>query len=63
MLGQIMCGNLTGLVSTFYLHVYFRCLTSLFCAFMYTAGQVICKWVLEIMNLPWVYHTPASLIR
>lgn len=43
MLGQIMCGNLTGLVSTFYLHVYFRCLTSLFCAFMYTAGQVICK--------------------
>ncbi|XP_065372163.1 solute carrier family 22 member 3 [Calliphora vicina] len=41
MLGQIMCGNLTGLVSSFVLHVYYRCLTSVFCAFMYTSGQVI----------------------
>ncbi|XP_037807316.1 solute carrier family 22 member 3 [Lucilia sericata] len=41
MLGQIMCGNLTGLVTSFALHVYYRCLTSMFCAFMYTSGQVI----------------------
>ncbi|KAL9891083.1 solute carrier family 22 member 3 isoform 1-T1 [Glossina fuscipes fuscipes] len=41
MLGQIVCGNLTGLVSTFALHVYYRCLTSMFCVFMYTAGQYI----------------------
>ncbi|XP_068157302.1 solute carrier family 22 member 12 [Drosophila tropicalis] len=41
MLGQIFCGNLTGLVDTYQLHVYFRCLTSVFCAFMYTAGQFI----------------------
>ncbi|XP_073819662.1 solute carrier family 22 member 19-like [Musca autumnalis] len=41
MIGQIICGNLTGLVSTFVLHVFYRCLTSMFCAFMYTSGQVI----------------------
>ncbi|XP_061394450.1 solute carrier family 22 member 3-like [Musca vetustissima] len=39
--GQIICGNLTGLVSTFILHVYYRCLTSVFCSFMTTSGQVI----------------------
>ncbi|XP_061394449.1 solute carrier family 22 member 3-like [Musca vetustissima] len=47
MIGQIICGNMTGLVSTFVLHVYYRCLTSIFCAFMYTSGQVICKYVEE----------------
>ncbi|XP_059217738.1 steroid transmembrane transporter SLC22A24 [Stomoxys calcitrans] len=41
MIGQIICGNMTGLVSTFMLHVYYRCLTSAFCAFMYISGQVI----------------------
>ncbi|XP_075146072.1 solute carrier family 22 member 3-like [Haematobia irritans] len=41
MIGQIICGNLTGLVSTFILHVFYRCLTSVFCSFMMTAGQVI----------------------
>ncbi|XP_075166019.1 solute carrier family 22 member 3-like [Haematobia irritans] len=41
MLGQIVCGNMTGLVNTFMLHVYYRCLTSAFCAFMYISGQVI----------------------
>ncbi|XP_030374193.1 solute carrier family 22 member 3 [Scaptodrosophila lebanonensis] len=41
MLGQIFCGNLTGLVDTYQLHIYFRCLTSVFCALMYTSGQHI----------------------
>ncbi|KAH8278442.1 hypothetical protein KR018_003393 [Drosophila ironensis] len=41
MIGQIFCGNLTGLVDTYQLHIYFRCLTSLFCALMYTSGQFI----------------------
>ncbi|BFF89375.1 solute carrier family 22 member 8 [Drosophila madeirensis] len=41
MLGQIFCGNLTGLVDTYQLHIYFRCLTSIFCALMYTSGQFI----------------------
>lgn len=43
MIGQIICGNLTGVVSTFVLHVYYRCLTSVFCAFMTASGQVIGK--------------------
>ncbi|XP_064547827.1 solute carrier family 22 member 1 [Drosophila montana] len=41
MLGQIFCGNLTGLVDTYQLHIYFRCLTSVCCTLMYTAGHVI----------------------
>ncbi|KAM8706075.1 hypothetical protein ACLKA7_010374 [Drosophila subpalustris] len=41
MLGQIFCGNLTGLVDTYQLHIYFRCLTSLCCTVMYTAGHLI----------------------
>ncbi|KAH8256461.1 hypothetical protein KR032_008922 [Drosophila birchii] len=41
MIGQIFCGNLTGLVDTYQLHIYFRCLTSIFCALMYTSGQFI----------------------
>ncbi|XP_073819661.1 solute carrier family 22 member 3-like [Musca autumnalis] len=40
-IGQIICGNLTGLVSTFILHVYYRCLTSVFCSFMMASGQAI----------------------
>ncbi|XP_034485849.1 solute carrier family 22 member 19 [Drosophila innubila] len=41
MLGQIFCGNLTGLVDTYQLHIYFRCLTSVCCTVMYTAGHFI----------------------
>ncbi|XP_034116834.2 LOW QUALITY PROTEIN: solute carrier family 22 member 19 [Drosophila albomicans] len=41
MLGQIFCGNLTGLVDTYQLHIYFRCLTSVCCTIMYTAGHQI----------------------
>ncbi|XP_017846044.1 solute carrier family 22 member 1 [Drosophila busckii] len=41
MLGQIFCGNLTGLVDTYQLHIYFRCLTSLCCTLMYSAGLFI----------------------
>ncbi|KAH8360014.1 hypothetical protein KR093_010188 [Drosophila rubida] len=41
MLGQIFCGNLTGLVDTYQLHIYFRCLTSVCCTVMYTAGHQI----------------------
>lgn len=43
MLGQIFCGNLTGLVDTYQLHIYFRCLTSVCCTLMYSAGHFICK--------------------
>lgn len=43
MLGQIFCGNLTGLVDTYQLHIYFRCITSVCCTITVTAGQAICK--------------------
>lgn len=43
MLAQIFCGNLTGQVTTYGLHVFFRCLSAVSCAQMYTAGQMICK--------------------
>lgn len=42
MISQIACGNLTGLVSSYELHVFFRCLSAVCCAQMYTAGQMIC---------------------
>ncbi|XP_059610465.1 organic cation transporter protein isoform X1 [Phlebotomus argentipes] len=41
MLSQIICGNLTGLVSSYGLHVFFRCLSAICCGLMYTAGAVI----------------------
>ncbi|XP_055389077.1 solute carrier family 22 member 3-like [Condylostylus longicornis] len=41
MICQIICGNLTGLVNTFMLHIFFRCLTAIFCGFMISAGEVI----------------------
>lgn len=43
MLAQIFCGNLTGQVNSYGLHVFFRCLSAVCCAQMYTAGQMICK--------------------
>lgn len=45
MLSQIICGNLTGLVSQFQLHNLFRCLSAVCCAQMYTAGSMICKFL------------------
>lgn len=44
MVSQIICGNLTGLVNSYELHVFFRCLSAVCCAQMYTAGQMICKF-------------------
>ncbi|XP_036229375.1 organic cation transporter-like protein isoform X1 [Bactrocera oleae] len=41
MVSQIFCGNLTGLVASYELHVFFRCLSAVCCAQMYTAGGVI----------------------
>ncbi|CAD6991768.1 unnamed protein product [Ceratitis capitata] len=41
MVTQIFCGNLTGLVVSYELHVFFRCLSAVCCAQMYTAGSVI----------------------
>ncbi|XP_054747426.1 solute carrier family 22 member 3 [Anastrepha obliqua] len=38
---QIFCGCITGLVTNFQLHVYFRCLTSIACTVLMSAGQVI----------------------
>lgn len=43
MLAQIVCGNLTGLVSLFEIHIFFRFLSAVCCAQMYTPGQIICK--------------------
>lgn len=43
MIAQIFCGNMTGLVNTYGLHVFFRCLSAVSCAQMYTAGQMICE--------------------
>lgn len=44
MVSQILCGNLTGVVSSYGLHVFFRCLSAVACCQMYTAGQMICMF-------------------
>ncbi|XP_017471462.1 PREDICTED: solute carrier family 22 member 3 [Rhagoletis zephyria] len=41
MVTQIFCGNLTGLVASYELHVFFRCLSAICCCQMYTAGGMI----------------------
>ncbi|XP_055377585.1 solute carrier family 22 member 3 isoform X2 [Condylostylus longicornis] len=41
MLTQIFCGNMTGHVVSYELHVFFRCLSAVCCAQMYTAGAMI----------------------
>lgn len=46
MITQIVCGNLTGLVEIFELHMVFRCLSAVCCGLMYTAGALICKFIL-----------------
>ncbi|KXJ73640.1 hypothetical protein RP20_CCG015359 [Aedes albopictus] len=38
---QIACGCITGYISAFEMHTLFRCLSAIFCGFMYTAGSVI----------------------
>lgn len=43
MLTQIVCGNLTGWINIFELHMFFRCLSAVCCGLMYTAGGLICK--------------------
>lgn len=43
MISQIICGNLTGWINIFELHVFFRCLSATCCGLMYTAGGLICK--------------------
>ncbi|KAH8294817.1 hypothetical protein KR018_003379 [Drosophila ironensis] len=41
MITQIFCGNITGHVASYQLHVFFRCLSAVCCAQMYTAGGQI----------------------
>lgn len=41
MITQIICGNLTGHVASYELHVFFRCLSAVCCCQMYTAGAMI----------------------
>ncbi|KAL7045751.1 hypothetical protein ACKWTF_002324 [Chironomus riparius] len=41
MITQIICGNLTGWVNIFELHMFFRCLSAICCGLMYTAGGLI----------------------
>ncbi len=43
MIMQIVCGNATGMVKTYELHVLCRCLTASTCALMYTSGSAIRK--------------------
>lgn len=50
MIVQIIVGCLTGLVSNYVLHMALRCLASICCAQMYTAGHVICKFLF------WLYE-------
>ncbi|XP_062561076.1 organic cation transporter protein-like isoform X2 [Armigeres subalbatus] len=38
---QIACGCITGYITVYEMHTLFRCLSALFCAFMYTGGAVI----------------------
>nr|XP_029712116.1 solute carrier family 22 member 8-like [Aedes albopictus] len=38
---QIACGCITGYISAYEMHTLFRCLSAIFCGFMYTAGSVI----------------------
>lgn len=45
MITQILCGNLTGHVASYELHVFFRCLSAICCAQMYTAGGVISEYI------------------
>lgn len=45
MITQIICGNLTGLVTIFEVHVFFRCLSAACCAIMLTGGSTICKFI------------------
>lgn len=44
MITQIFCGNMTGLVNSYELHVFFRCLSAVCCCQMYSAGQMICRF-------------------
>lgn len=61
MITQILCGNLTGHVASYELHVFFRCLSAICCAQMYTAGGIISKLIDRIflvssewINLRWL---------
>lgn len=51
MVAQIVCGNLTGLIKVYEIHVLFRWLTACTCALMYTSGQMICKFFLLFINI------------
>lgn len=65
-LQQILCGNLTGWVNIFELHMIFRCLSALCCGLMYTAGGLICEirkieisivfLICSLSNLSYRYH-------
>lgn len=58
MLTQMVCGNSAGLVSTYELHVVFRCLSAMTCALMYTSGQTICK-CFPAFNIMFFFLTPS----
>lgn len=51
MIMQIFCGNMTGLVNSYELHVFFRCLSAICCCQMYTAGGMICKPNFGLLSL------------
>lgn len=46
MFSTILCGNLTGWINIFELHVFFRCLSAVSCGLMYTAGAGICEFLI-----------------
>lgn len=48
MVTQIICGCITGLTNQFEIHIFFRYLSAVCCAQMFTAGQMICKYIWEV---------------
>lgn len=51
MVAQIFCGCITGLTNSFIVHIFFRCLSAVSCAQMYTAGQMICKSITTFRHI------------
>lgn len=51
MFTQIVCGNLTGWVTIFELHMFFRCLSAVCCGLMYTAGALICELQASLLEI------------
>ena len=61
MITQIFCGNLTGHVASYELHVFFRCLSAVCCAQMYTAGGMISEYLTVETCFPFLIRISFSV--